>query len=41
VVVRTLRAGQPAYVIVSNNAEGCAPLSIARLAEVIAGKLAT
>ncbi|UBM10213.1 DUF72 domain-containing protein [Cupriavidus metallidurans] len=41
VVVRTLRAGQPAYVIVSNNAEGCAPLSIARLAEAIAGKLAT
>ncbi|MBV8271783.1 MAG: DUF72 domain-containing protein [Cupriavidus sp.] len=41
VVVRTLRTGQPAYVIVSNNAEGCAPLSIARLAAVIADRLAS
>jgi uncharacterized protein YecE (DUF72 family) len=41
VVVRTLRTGQPAYVIVSNNAEGCAPLSIVRLAEVIADRLAS
>jgi len=41
VVVRTLRNGQPAYVIVSNNAEGCAPLSIVRLAEVIADRLAS
>jgi len=39
VVAGTLRAGQPAYVIVSNNAEGCAPLSIARLAEAIANPL--
>jgi len=39
VVARTLRTGQPAYVIVSNNAEGCAPLSIARLAEAIADRL--
>ena len=39
VVVRTLRTGQPAYVIVSNNAEGCAPLSIARLAQAIADRL--
>lgn len=28
-------AGQPAYVIVSNEAEGCAPLSITRLAQAI------
>jgi len=41
VVVRTLRTGQPAYVIVSNNAEGCAPLSIVRLAVVIADRLAS
>ncbi|MFJ4288977.1 DUF72 domain-containing protein [Cupriavidus sp. NPDC089707] len=39
VVARTLRAGQPAIVIVSNNAEGCAPLSIVRLAEAIAARL--
>lgn len=39
VVVKTLRAGQPAYVIVSNNAEGCAPLSIGKLAASIADKL--
>jgi len=39
-VVRTLRAGQPAYVIVSNKAEGCAPLSCVRLAEAIAERLA-
>ncbi|GJG96596.1 DUF72 domain-containing protein [Cupriavidus pauculus] len=39
VVARTLRTGQPAYVIVSNNAEGCAPLSIARLAAAIADRL--
>lgn len=39
VVVRTLRTGQPAYVIVSNNAEGCAPHSIARLASAIADRL--
>jgi len=39
VVARTLRAGQPAYVIVSNNAEGCAPLSIGRLATAIADRL--
>nr|WP_315594853.1 DUF72 domain-containing protein [uncultured Cupriavidus sp.] len=39
VVARTLHAGQPAYVIVSNNAEGCAPLSIARLAAAIADRL--
>lgn len=30
-------AGQPAYVIVSNDAEGCAPLSIQRLAQAVAG----
>ncbi len=28
--------GQPAYVTVSNEAEGCGPLSIVRLAEAIA-----
>lgn len=39
VVAGTLRAGQPAYVIVSNNAEGCAPQSIARLAAAIADRL--
>lgn len=39
VVAQTLRAGQPAYVIVSNNAEGCAPLSIARLATAIVERL--
>lgn len=38
-VVRTLRAGQPAYVIVSNKAEGSAPLSCARLAQAIADRL--
>src|SRR5690606_423628 len=36
VLARTIRgiagAGQPAYVIVSNDAEGCAPLSIQKLA---------
>lgn len=37
--VRTLQAGQPAYLIVSNNAEGCAPLTLARLAEAIAQRL--
>lgn len=39
VVAATLRRGQPAYVIVSNNAEGCAPLSIARVAKAIADRL--
>ncbi len=39
VVARTLRAGQPAIVIVSNNAEGCAPLSCVRLAEAIIARL--
>ncbi|SDC18918.1 Uncharacterized conserved protein YecE, DUF72 family [Cupriavidus sp. YR651] len=39
VVARTLRTGQPAYVIVSNNAEGCAPQSIVRLAQAIADRL--
>lgn len=39
VVAHTLRAGQPAIVIVSNNAEGCAPTSIVRLAEAIAARL--
>lgn len=39
-VVRTLRAGQPAYVIVSNKAEGSAPLTCARLAQAIAERLA-
>lgn len=38
-VARTLSAGRPAYVIVSNNAEGCAPRSIARLAQAIAERL--
>lgn len=38
-VVRTLRAGQPAYVIVSNKAEGSAPLTCVRLAEAIAERL--
>ncbi|CAM4050590.1 DUF72 domain-containing protein [Bordetella tumbae] len=39
VLVRTIRgitgAGQPAYVTVSNDAEGCAPLSIQMLAQAI------
>jgi len=39
VVVRTLRTGQPAYVIVSNKAEGSAPLSCIRLAEAIAARM--
>lgn len=38
-VVRTLKAGQPAYVIVSNKAEGSAPLTCWRLAEAIAARL--
>lgn len=38
-VARTLRAGQPACVIVSNNAEGCAPLSCERLAAAILDRL--
>jgi len=37
-VVRTLRTGQSATVIVSNNAEGSAPLSCLRLAEAIAAR---
>lgn len=32
----TLRAGQPVLVIVNNKAEGCAPLTLAALAEAIA-----
>jgi len=40
VLARTIRgitgAGQPAYVTVSNDAEGCAPLSIQKLAQSIA-----
>jgi len=40
VLARTIRgitgAGQPAYVTVSNDAEGCAPLSIQKLAQAIA-----
>jgi uncharacterized protein YecE (DUF72 family) len=38
-VAQTLRAGQPATVIISNNAEGSAPLSCVRLAEAIAARL--
>lgn len=38
-VVRTLHSGQPAYVIVSNKAEGSAPLTCLRLAEAIADRL--
>lgn len=38
-VVHALRAGQPAYVIVSNKAEGSAPLSCVRLAREIAERL--
>ncbi|MGY8523841.1 DUF72 domain-containing protein [Paracidovorax citrulli] len=37
--VATLRSGQPAYLIVSNNAEGCAPLTLVRLAHAIAQQL--
>lgn len=37
VIVGTTGAGQLAYVTVSNNAEGCAPLTIASLARDIAG----
>ncbi|WP_409929243.1 DUF72 domain-containing protein [Bordetella genomosp. 13] len=41
VLARTIRgitgAGQPAYVTISNDAEGCAPLSIQKLAQAIAG----
>lgn len=40
VLARTIRgitgAGQPAYVTVSNDAEGCAPLSIQKLAQAVA-----
>jgi uncharacterized protein YecE (DUF72 family) len=40
VLARTIRgitgAGQPAYVTISNDAEGCAPLSIQKLAQAIA-----
>nr|WP_086063006.1 DUF72 domain-containing protein [Bordetella genomosp. 8] len=40
VLARTIRgitgAGQPAYVTVSNDAEGCSPLSIQKLAQAIA-----
>jgi hypothetical protein len=40
VLARTIRgivdAGQPAYVTVSNDAEGCAPLSIQLLAQAVA-----
>ncbi len=40
VLARTIRgitgAGQPAYVTVSNDAEGCSPLSIQRLAQAVA-----
>ena len=35
VIAGTTHAGQPAYVTVSNNAEGCAPLTIASLARDI------
>ena len=38
-VVRTLRAGQSATVIISNKAEGSAPLTCVRLAEAIAARL--
>lgn len=38
-VVRTLAAGQPAYVIVSNKAEGSAPLTCLKLAQAIADRL--
>ena len=37
VIAGTTRAGQQAYVTVSNNAEGCAPLTIASLARDILG----
>lgn len=36
VIVGTTRAGHPAYVSVSNKAEGCAPLSVAALAQEVA-----
>ncbi|WP_416233037.1 DUF72 domain-containing protein [Castellaniella sp.] len=40
VLARTIRgiagAGQPAYVTISNDAEGCAPLSIQKLAQAVA-----
>ncbi|WP_198972039.1 DUF72 domain-containing protein [Xylophilus sp. ASV27] len=35
VAIATTRAGHPAYITVSNKAEGCAPLSIAGLAQTI------
>ncbi|NYH98146.1 uncharacterized protein YecE (DUF72 family) [Cupriavidus plantarum] len=38
-VVRTLAADQPAYVIVSNKAEGSAPLTCVKLAQAIADRL--
>ncbi len=41
VLARTIRgitgAGQPAYVTISNDAEGCSPLSIQKLARAVAG----
>lgn len=35
VIVATVRAGWPAHVSISNKAEGCAPLSVASLAEEV------
>lgn len=37
VIAGTVGAGQPAYVTLSNKAEGCAPLSVAALARAVAG----
>lgn len=39
VIAGTVQAGQPAYVTLSNKAEGCAPLSVLALAQVISERL--
>jgi uncharacterized protein YecE (DUF72 family) len=40
-VAAALAAGQPAFVTANNKAEGCAPLTIIRLAEAIVARLGT
>lgn len=40
VIAGTLKGGQPAYVTLSNHAEGCAPNSVRTLAEAVVGAVA-
>ena len=40
VIAGTTQAGRPAYVAISNKAEGCAPLSVAALAQAVVRTLA-